>query len=128
MRLLIDNALSPVVATLLVKAGHDAVHVRSLGLQHAEDSEIFERAATEDRILVSADTDFGTLLASRSQRKPSVIQFRGPGSRRPHALAETLLANLPQLANALDTGSIVTFEPSRIRIRTLPIDGGDLSS
>ena len=29
--------------------------------------------------------------------------------------------NLPQVAEALDSGSIVTFEPSRVRIRTLPI-------
>lgn len=35
MRFLIDNALSPALAVLLTDAGHDAVHVRSLGLQHA---------------------------------------------------------------------------------------------
>ena len=87
MRFLVDNALSPVLATLLTEAAHDAVHVRSLGLQHAPDIEIFERAAVEGRAVVSADTDFGTLLAVRSTRKPSVIQFRGPGSRKPDALA-----------------------------------------
>jgi uncharacterized protein DUF5615 len=40
---------------------------------------IFERAAVERRIVVSADADFGTLLAVRSSRQPSVIQFRGEG-------------------------------------------------
>ena len=82
---------------------------------------IFERAATDDRIVVSADTDFGALLATRTVRKPSVIQFRGPGSRKPDALARTLLSNLAQLAEALESGSIVTFEPSRVRVRALPI-------
>jgi predicted nuclease of predicted toxin-antitoxin system len=127
MRFLIDNALSPALAALLQQAGHDAIHVRSVGLQHADDDVIFERAATEHRIVVSADADFGTLLALRASRQPSVIQFRGEGSRKPDALARTLLANLPQLVDALQTGSIVTFEPARVRVRLLPIGprGGD---
>ncbi len=123
MRFLIDNALSPALAVLLTDAGHDAVHVRSLGLQHAQDIDIFDRSAADDRVLVSADTDFGTLLATRSARKPSVIQFRGSGSRKPDVLAHTLLANLSQFSEALERGGIVTLEPSRIRIRALPIGG-----
>ena len=83
---------------------------------------VFDRAAEEGRVLVSADTDFGALLATRSTRKPSVIQFRGRGSRLPEALARTILSNLSQLAEALESGSIVTFEPSRVRVRALPIN------
>ena len=78
------------------------IHVRAIGLQHADDEAIFERAAVERRIVVSADADFGTLLAVRSSRQPSVIQFRGEGSRNPDALARTLLANLPQLVDSLE--------------------------
>lgn len=128
MRFLVDNALSPALAALLTEAGHDAVHVRALNLQHAQDIEIFERAAANGRVVVSADTDFGTLLATRSARKPSVIQFRGPGSRKPDALARSLLSNLPQLSEALENGSIVTVEPSRIRVRALPIGGAPSES
>ena len=127
MRFLVDNALSPVLATLLNQAGHDALHVRALELHRTEDILIFERAAAEDRILVSADTDFGALLAARTVRKPSVIQFRGPGSRKPDALARTLLSNLAQLAEALESGSIVTFEPSRVRVRALPISSTSIN-
>jgi predicted nuclease of predicted toxin-antitoxin system len=121
MKFLIDNALSPALADLLQQAGHDAIHVRSIGLQHADDDAIFDRGVVEGRILVTADADFGTLLAVRSSRQPSVIQFRGEGSRKPDALARTLLANLPQLVDALQNGSIVTFEPARVRVRLLPI-------
>jgi predicted nuclease of predicted toxin-antitoxin system len=127
MKFLIDNALSPALAALLRQAGHDSLHVREIGLQHADDELIFDRAAAEDRIIVSADADFGTLLALRSSRRPSVIQFRGAGSRTPHALARTLLSNLLQLVEPLENGSIVTFEPARVRVRGLPVghDRGD---
>lgn len=121
MKFLIDNALSPGVADLLRDAGVDARHVRALGLQHADDQTILERAALDRFVVVSADTDFGTLLATRTASQPSVILFRGRGSRKPDVLARLLLANLAQLSDALDAGSVVTFEPSRIRVRALPL-------
>jgi predicted nuclease of predicted toxin-antitoxin system len=124
LRFLVDNALSPVLAEKLVRAGHDARHVRDLGMQDATDEEIFDLAATEDCIIVSADTDFGTILALRRSAEPSVVIFRRSSGRRPSEQAMLLLEQLPRVADALEGGNVVVIEEDRLRIRALPI-GGD---
>ena len=82
MKFLIDNALPPRVAELLVAAGYDAIHVRTYGMQAAKDEEILARAAEEDRIVVSADSDFGAILAAQEAERPSFIFFRDPNLLR----------------------------------------------
>ena len=121
MRFLIDNALSPAVAVALRQAGHDVEHVRDRGMGRASDAEIFAAAARDDRVVVSADTAFGTLLALRHEQKPSVVLFRGATPRRPADQAALLIANLPAIQKALELGAVVVIEPTRVRVRSLPI-------
>jgi predicted nuclease of predicted toxin-antitoxin system len=121
LRFLVDNALSAVLAEKLIGAGHDARHVRDLGMQAATDEEIFDLAAGEGRIIVSADTDFGTILALRRTAEPSVVIFRRTSGRRPSEQAMLPLEQLPRVVDALERGSVVVIEEDRLRIRALPI-------
>ena len=108
MRFLIDNALSPLLATLLARAGHEALHVREIELQRSDDVTIFDRAAAEDRIVVSADTDFGTLLATRSAQKPSVIlSFIAGGNGEGNRKFRNLVVRFGSCAHRPRTGRTV---------------------
>ena len=82
MRLLLDNNLAPRLATLLQDAGHDTEHVRNHGMQAAADEDVLALARQHRRTLISADTDFRTLLAWTGADAPSIRRARrdGPNS------------------------------------------------
>jgi predicted nuclease of predicted toxin-antitoxin system len=121
VKLLLDQNLSPLLADELVARGHDAVHVRSLGMSTASDPAILEAASSEARIVLSADTDFGELLARTNAGSPSVLLLRRQDHRRAAEVAELLALNLPAVARDLETGAIAVLDDERIRVRRLPL-------
>lgn len=121
MKLLLDANLSPEVARRLKEAGHDAIHVGDIGLLSARDPEIMQAAAQEDRILLTADADFGALLALGSLAAPSVLLLRSADHLRPVEQAELIAANLPSIAEELERGAIASLSRDRLRVRELPI-------
>jgi len=125
VRLLIDNALSPVLARALAQAGHDVVHVRDLGMARSSDDAIMQLALQEGRVLVSADTDFGAILAGTSADRPSVVLLRRGVPRDPRRQSQLLVSNLPRLEEELTQGAVVTFAEGRLRVRRLPITRPD---
>ncbi|HWO16709.1 MAG TPA: DUF5615 family PIN-like protein [Solirubrobacterales bacterium] len=106
MKLLLDANLSPEVARLLREAGHDAIHVADIGLLTATDPEILQAAAKEERILLTADSDFGALLALGSLASPSVLLLRSADHLRPAGQAELIAINLPSISPELAKGAI----------------------
>ncbi len=103
------------------EAGHDAVHSINLGFERAEDTDVLLRARSEERIVVSADTDFGALLAESGTASPSVILIRRTADRSADRLLRLVLANLPTVEDALTDGAIVVFDAERVRVRRLPL-------
>jgi len=121
VKLLLDANLSPEVGRRLREAGHDAIHVADIGLLTAADPEILRAAAKEKRILLTADSDFGALLALGSLASPSVLLLRSADHLRPKGQAELIAANLSQIAEDLEKGAIVSLARDRLRVRELPI-------
>jgi predicted nuclease of predicted toxin-antitoxin system len=124
LKLLLDANLPPSLATRLSDLGHQADHARERGLGAAPDEAILAHARTRDEVIVTHDLDFGALLAVEGAIKPSVVVLR---LRRATVedLAQRLAAGLPRVRDALEQGAIVTVEDASLRIRKLPVGGGD---
>lgn len=77
-------------------------------------------ARSDRRVLLSADTDFGELLARSGDSMPSVILLR----RQSHTATDqvgVVLAALIDVSSDVEAGAIVVVEDNRIRVRRLPI-------
>ena len=121
MKLLVDESLSIRFAELLRDGGHETLHVHDLRLLGASDDDVLEAAVGHQSVLITADTDFGGLLALAGRSRPSVVILRR-APHRPDQQAQLLLATLPDLEHHLSSGSVVTLMPGRARVRRLPID------
>ena len=74
MKFLIDSQLSPAIAAWINREypEHEASSVRSHGLVHAEDDEIFETARIIGAVLITKDANFVALL-ERHGPPPQVL-------------------------------------------------------
>ncbi len=120
MKFLADMGVAWRIVEWLRQQGHDAVHLRELNLIRLPDDEIFTKAESEERIILTFDLDFGEIVAASRGKIPSVITFRLHNTRTPHVIAR-LEKVLNDSADALHKGAIITVEESRHRIRSLPI-------
>lgn len=120
MRLLLDESLSARIAVQLTAADHDVLHAGDIDLLGATDDVVLDAAHQQGRVLVTADTDFGALLALSQSSSPSVLLLRR-GGRSATQRAATILAAIQGAADALEDGALVVAEHTRLRIRELPI-------
>ena len=86
MKLLIGNQLPRALALWLGERGHDAVHVRDLGLDQSGDLTIWEAAIRDRRIVLSKDEDF-FLLATRPGDRGQLLWLRVGNCRTSFLLA-----------------------------------------
>jgi predicted nuclease of predicted toxin-antitoxin system len=121
MKLLIDANLSPQVARGLRDLGFDTTHVAEVGLLTASDDAIFDHAVTHGLVIVTADSDFGMLLALRRAVSPSVVHLRQVAELHPDDHIALLIANLPSIETDLGRGAIASLSPTRLALRDLPL-------
>jgi predicted nuclease of predicted toxin-antitoxin system len=120
MRFLADAGISPKTVEFLTQLGHEAVHVRALGMQRAPDPEVIGRARADSSTVLTFDLDFGDVLALGVLDKPSVIIFR-LADERSESVNQRLSAVLAERAADLESGALILVEDTRYRVRRLPI-------
>jgi predicted nuclease of predicted toxin-antitoxin system len=119
VRFLVDANLSPRVAEWLRNRGDDAVHVFDAGLNQFGDRQILEEAANSQRILLTADLDFGEILA-RSAGRVSVVILRLRSTATANVTRRLEVA-LAHAASALEDGAVVIVGEATLRLRRLPV-------
>ena len=120
MRFLAGMGVATGVVDWLRQNGHEAKHLREERLHRIPNGEIFAKAISENRILITFDLDFGEILALSKREKVSNILFRLHDTRTSH-LINRLSIVLEDSAEALGEGAVVVVEESRHRVRYLPL-------
>ena len=120
MKFLVDENLPRRFVDLLTNAGHEAAHVFDFDLAGHPDEDVWAVARQEGCVVVTNDADFSAIAVLGGDALPSVVLFRDQ-QRRPEELAELLLENLDRIEWWLTDGAVVVFDPTRVRVRSLPI-------
>jgi predicted nuclease of predicted toxin-antitoxin system len=121
VKILIDMNLSPDWVPVLAGHGWSTVHWSTVGDARATDRVVMDWAVANGYIVFTHDLDFGTLLALTHANGPSVLQVRGEDVL-PAPLEGAVVAALRQHEADLESGALVTVDPSRCRVRILPIE------
>lgn len=119
MKLVLDMNLSPEWVRIFQAAGHQAVHWSEVGPTTAPDENIMEWARANRSIVFTHDLDYGALLYATRASAPSVIQLRCEDVR-PATMQAAVLSALATLETDLINGALVTIDPGKRRVRTLP--------
>jgi predicted nuclease of predicted toxin-antitoxin system len=120
VKLLLDQGLPRTAAAELATLGWDVVHAGDIGMSAAADQEILRRALAEQRVVVTLDADFHTILALENASSPSVIRVRIEGLRGADFAA--LIQRVVRVCEAdLVAGALVTVNESGVRVRALPV-------
>jgi predicted nuclease of predicted toxin-antitoxin system len=120
LRFLVDMNLSPRIVIDLSQQGWDILRVSQVLPMDTEDSEILEFARQENRVIITQDLDFSSLLALGGYEKPSLITFR-LSVPEPETITRKLLELLPHIEDRLAEGCAVTIDDRKVRVRRLPI-------
>lgn len=120
VRIVVDMNLSVEWIPLLEQAGWPSVHWSAIDDPRADDATIMAWALSHHYAVFTHNLDFGTMLALTHAGGPSVIQVR---SQRilPEHMGPTVLAALRQYEAELAAGAIVVVEPTKSRVRVLPL-------
>jgi predicted nuclease of predicted toxin-antitoxin system len=81
LEFLANMNISPLTVEGLLKIGWNIIRVSEILDKKSKDIEILSYAQNHNKVVITQDLDFSTLLAVRGFRKPSVINLRFSNAR-----------------------------------------------
>ena len=120
MKFLADMCISVSIVEFLRENGYDVVRLSDENLEKLPDTEVFEKAVRENRIILTFDLDFSEIVSKSEGSTISVILFRLHNTRS-HFVMERLKQVLFESSDNLEKGSVIIIDDHRFRIRNLPI-------
>jgi len=116
MRFFVDQCAGSRVAEWLRNAGHDVFEGREL-LPDPGDRELLRLAAAESRVVITIDTDFGTLIFSEGEPHSGLIRLPDVPSDQRIELMKDLIE---RYSLEIGSGAIITVRGGRIRVSHVP--------
>lgn len=118
---LLDMGVSPICKSWLTENGFNAIHLIELNLSQISDAGIILLAQNENKIILTCDNDFGSLMALGKYEKPSVILFRLEDFT-PTNICKKLSIILKEIQHTqFIEGIFITVKEQKYRVRKLPM-------
>lgn len=114
---LADESCDFGVVRALRAEGHNVLSVAEM-MSRSDDRELIDFAASEERILVTEDKDFGWLVHVAGAKSHGVMFIRFPGNRR--SVIGTVVCTVVRQHGDRLNRSFVVIEPGYVRISELP--------
>lgn len=118
---LADENINPDVISFLREQFIDVISVSEIGLTGADDNSVIRKACKDDRVILTHDSDFGTLALLRGEPVKGIIYLR-PGHINSFFTIDTVKALFDNITDA-DPPFIIVAEKRekniKIRIRHL---------
>ncbi len=116
MQFKIDENLPIEIAELLTNAGHNAKTVNEQQLQGARDPVLIDVCKSENRVLVTLDTDFSDIRAYPPQEFSGIIVLRVGSQAKQHVI-KVFQSILPLIQREPLNQHLWIMEETKVRIR-----------
>lgn len=116
LRILADENISPRVVSFLRQNGWDVIDVKEENWHGVEDEILLEQAHSDQRFILTLDSDFGSLAINEERAFFGIIYLRLRNLGFSNCIR--VLQKLIQLELELAQGMILVIDEARIRIRS----------
>jgi len=121
LEFLANMNISPLTVRDLRMLGWNIVRIPEIMDSKSKDIDILTYARDHNKVVITQDLDFSSLLALKGYEKPSVINLRFENAR-PDFITNRIIEIVKELEKELDEGIVVSVDEISARYRNLPIE------